>query len=355
MNSKKKYTVAVVATMSAGKSTLLNAMLGDNLLPTKNTACTATIFRIEDHDGLIAFEGRYRQNDVWGSWSPVNRETLAKWNECGFGEIEIRGNLPGIKNVGNKCQIVLWDTPGPNNAMSNDHKEITKKVISQAEYCNLLCVLNATASGVKDEGKLLAFIKTEIAKAKNEIRPFFVLNKIDELDYDAGERITEIGKTVIDYIKNLGFKNPIVIPMCASLSLLIRQCLKTARKMTAREVNGEIDKAEKSNSLMSRYHSQATLLEWKQSELRKLLRRFDRLRSEYELTLRQNPMTQRALENLQATTIPSTRRKGKIKIAGTDFDYATLCQIDHLTGVPILEYLLEQKLNGWVKKTRRQK
>ncbi|MBQ6976012.1 MAG: dynamin family protein, partial [Selenomonadaceae bacterium] len=33
--SAKRYSVAVVATMSAGKSTLLNAMLGKKILPSK--------------------------------------------------------------------------------------------------------------------------------------------------------------------------------------------------------------------------------------------------------------------------------------------------------------------------------
>ena len=44
------FEVCVVATMSAGKSTLINAMLGSKLMPSKQEACTAIITRIKDED-----------------------------------------------------------------------------------------------------------------------------------------------------------------------------------------------------------------------------------------------------------------------------------------------------------------
>ena len=52
--------VNVVATMSAGKSTLINALLGKKLMPSKQGACTATITRIQDNDAstleAVAFD-----------------------------------------------------------------------------------------------------------------------------------------------------------------------------------------------------------------------------------------------------------------------------------------------------------
>lgn len=44
------FPVNVIATMSSGKSTLINALLGINLMPSKNEACTATITEILDID-----------------------------------------------------------------------------------------------------------------------------------------------------------------------------------------------------------------------------------------------------------------------------------------------------------------
>ena len=44
------FEVAVVATMSAGKSTLINALLGEQLMPSAQGNCTAIITKIRDDD-----------------------------------------------------------------------------------------------------------------------------------------------------------------------------------------------------------------------------------------------------------------------------------------------------------------
>ena len=54
-----QYSVAVVATMSAGKSTLLNALMVEDLLPTNIMACTSTVFAIIDDDKAEKFMGRH--------------------------------------------------------------------------------------------------------------------------------------------------------------------------------------------------------------------------------------------------------------------------------------------------------
>ena len=48
---KDLFEVIVVATMSAGKSTVINALIGQELLHSANEATTATITRIHDKDG----------------------------------------------------------------------------------------------------------------------------------------------------------------------------------------------------------------------------------------------------------------------------------------------------------------
>lgn len=55
-----KFEINVVATMSSGKSTLINALLGQQLMPAANEATTATIVKIIDTDqdnfSAIAFD-----------------------------------------------------------------------------------------------------------------------------------------------------------------------------------------------------------------------------------------------------------------------------------------------------------
>ena len=48
-----EFEINVVATMSSGKSTLINSLLSKKILPSSNEACTATITRIKDTDNSI--------------------------------------------------------------------------------------------------------------------------------------------------------------------------------------------------------------------------------------------------------------------------------------------------------------
>ena len=56
---KREFTnveVFAIATMSAGKSTLINALLSKKLLPSSNEACTATITKIINKNQIIDIE-----------------------------------------------------------------------------------------------------------------------------------------------------------------------------------------------------------------------------------------------------------------------------------------------------------
>ena len=44
-NRKNLKRVLVVSTMSSGKSTLINALIGQDLFPSRNDACTAKIIK----------------------------------------------------------------------------------------------------------------------------------------------------------------------------------------------------------------------------------------------------------------------------------------------------------------------
>ena len=103
---EKVYSVAVVATMSAGKSTILNSLVGERLLPSRNEACTATVCKVEDVDSMETFEGRPKVNGSWQDWhKPVVRDDIDSWNDSKVDEIELRGNLPWINNTADDVKI----------------------------------------------------------------------------------------------------------------------------------------------------------------------------------------------------------------------------------------------------------
>jgi len=130
------FEIAVVATMSSGKSTLINAMLGTELLPARNEATTTTVSYIHDDDNADHFRCEYREyiddRRIQQTYNPVTLENMNELNSTCVPEIHIYGDIVGISSQ--KLKLVLTDTPGPNNSRTEDHKMHTFKVIKDSKY-----------------------------------------------------------------------------------------------------------------------------------------------------------------------------------------------------------------------------
>ena len=78
----RDFEVCVVATMSAGKSTLINALLGQKLMPSKQEACTAIITRLKDNDtNPWQAEVYDRNNYLLETHSELTYETMRRLND----------------------------------------------------------------------------------------------------------------------------------------------------------------------------------------------------------------------------------------------------------------------------------
>ena len=155
------FEIAVVATMSSGKSTLINAMLGTELLPARNEATTATLSYIHDDDNADHFRCEYIDDrGIQQTYDPVTLENMNELNSACVPEIHLYGDIVGISSQ--KLKLVLTDTPGPNNSRTADHKMHTFKVIKDSKYKPMiLYVLNGTQLETNDDNTLL----NEIADA----------------------------------------------------------------------------------------------------------------------------------------------------------------------------------------------
>ena len=124
-----EFEIAVVATMSAGKSTLINAMLGTELLPARNEATTATLARIHDDDDADHFVGEAIDNEgeCVKCYDPLTVAEMEEMNDDKISEIEITGNIVGITSK--NLKLVLTDTPGTNNSQNDNHKVHTYNLI----------------------------------------------------------------------------------------------------------------------------------------------------------------------------------------------------------------------------------
>ena len=182
----RKLEIGIVAAMSAGKSTLINALLGKKLMPVAHKATTATIVRIvhknQDNYHAIAYD---EKNNVMADYKDVSYKQMQMLNDdVRVSEIVIEGRIPCVASVG--MELVLLDTPGPNNARNNQHKMMTRRLLkNNNSHPNLvLFVLNATNLNTTDESGILDFVSKSMAEGNKHSRDryIFALNKMDQFN-----------------------------------------------------------------------------------------------------------------------------------------------------------------------------
>lgn len=221
------FEVNVIATMSSGKSTLVNSLLGMDLMPARNEACTATIARITDDDHAQDFMAQRFgfDNKPISELVKIDNETLAKWNDDpATSRIEIKGNIPTVDETSDCCMVFV-DTPGPNNSRNDDHRRATYEAIQSKQLSMVLYVLNSTQLCTNDDQQLLNKVCEVMQEGgrKAQDRFVFIANKIDAFDPANGESVTKTLKNVYDYLASFGIEHPLVIPTSAYLAKLLRK------------------------------------------------------------------------------------------------------------------------------------
>ena len=241
-----RFEVSVIATMSSGKSTLINSLLHTELLPSENRACTATIAQILDNDDMDHYEAEClnSEREVIYPRTNVTLENIKQFNaDEAVRYINIEGSIPAIPS--DKIRLCLRDTPGPNNSRNENHGAITRSIIKDSNAV-VLYVMNAENFAIKDDKNLLQDIASEMKRSGKQSRDrfIFVLNKCDVLDEEKGETVELFLRDVRDYLKGFGIIDPILIPTSAELALLIRKTWKGEKLSRKQEnaKNGNIDR-----------------------------------------------------------------------------------------------------------------
>lgn len=221
--------VNVVATMSAGKSTLINALLGKKLMPSKQGACTATITKIQDDDDdtfkATAFDANKTEIE---HYSVLDYKTMVALNRNpNVSEVQVSGNIPFVTSE--EVSLVLIDTPGPDNARDKKHGLVTAKALDQSSKMLVLFVMNG---GKLHDDAQDAFLR-RIAKSmsvggkQSRERFMFVINKVDAYEEDDDDIANETIPDTIKYLEDMGIENPNIFPAAAEPALLIRRYFNT--------------------------------------------------------------------------------------------------------------------------------
>lgn len=221
------FPINVVATMSSGKSTLINALLSYELMPSKNEACTATITEITDTDKNFFQAIAYNTEN-----EPIERIELLTYEEMdrlnsddNVQRIAVDGDIPFID--ANDIALRLVDTPGPNNSQNQAHKNTTYSAIKNGSNNLILYVLNGTQMGINDDATLLDYVAKQIQEGGKQVRDrfLFVVNKMDGFDPQK-EGIEKAINAAKKYLNDHGIDDPQIFPCSAYTALNIRTHLK---------------------------------------------------------------------------------------------------------------------------------
>lgn len=230
-----RYNVAVCATMSSGKSTFINALLGKDYIPSRNEACTAKITSISDNDYLKGIMGCKVENNGRQIFNnEVNRSTLEDWNnDNNVQRIFLEGDLEDVQS--NQGVLVINDTPGTNYSQDERHSDSTLNFLNTERIDMIIYLINVEHVSTTDNTILLKQIK-EYVLDKYQAKILFLVNKIDSFDVEKSDNIEISLENIKKDLINLGYKDPIIMPVVANAARLFKMVLKgqsLSRKETA--------------------------------------------------------------------------------------------------------------------------
>ncbi len=234
---KEPAGIMVTATMSAGKSTFINALIGKYICLSQNMACTSKIHCIVNK----AFEDGYSTEYDHDLVMTAGKEELFHNNELNPSDkiVVSTGFTGGLS----KQRIIVNDSPGVNYSGDAEHKQITERLIKAKNYNLLIYVMNATQLATNDESDHLDYVKKTVGR----IPVLFVINKIDTFNVEE-EDIQGAIQRQIEMLKKKGFRDPIVCPVSSRAGYLAKQ-FKTGRlsKSEERELYNYVDKFDQMN------------------------------------------------------------------------------------------------------------
>ena len=207
--SKDERRIIVTANMSAGKSTLINALVGKPIARTSQEVCTGNV--------CYLFNKAYEDNNIHLSTQGLNLSATADdlhdydWN----GQISIASYFTGI--MSDIPRLCIIDTPGVDAALYKEHSRRAHDALLRDNYDAILYIVSPTHLGTDAEKKHLQWAAQNLKKEKI----IFVLNKLDDY-HDFSDSVEESVHDFKDDLLKIGFENPIICPISAYFSYLLK-------------------------------------------------------------------------------------------------------------------------------------
>lgn len=208
IKTKQQYKIAVVANMSAGKSTFINALFGNSILPAYShatTDCPIYIYSDDNSDNDMAIveftDGKETvelpkelvQKEI-KYYAQKDSETLDEKYK-NVKKIDLYWDFHVLQNSEkDDVDFVVIDTPGPNNTdeYAFKHSSVTKNIIlNEADMVLYLFDYEQIDANLESSENNLWGLIQQRKEKEPTFEVLFIINKIDKA-FEDNEKIEEV-------------------------------------------------------------------------------------------------------------------------------------------------------------------
>lgn len=258
----KDFRVVFTGVYSSGKSTVINALVGKNILPQAEGTCTDKICYIKHDRDVVYSKVVYTKEDgdkkeflcEDGEHTQNLIRRASGVNDLDKVEVYVDMSHLYPKNLEDQFKLVFVDTPGTESEEGDDiskrnedetHIELTKRILSSddKEMVVLVSDKKTESSGIT---KILDIFENKAGEDRGcyNDRFLFVLNKCDDYDYrtDLNENLESVVQKLKETVskkshgrERRNIANPRIFPISAGAALAIKIGCNDARNRPKRE------------------------------------------------------------------------------------------------------------------------
>lgn len=206
--------IIVTANISAGKSTLINAIVGKPITKTSQGVCTgnATYILSKSHeDRCFSLAGK----DL------ILKATLDQLRDTDWEYPQTMSAWFCTADQSSPKRVRIIDTPGVNASQHREHTQIARDEITKQRFDVAIYVVNPTNLGTDAELRHIRWTYNHVPQDKT----VFVLNKLDKYSTDNSDSVEESIHGLRKDLQSIGYENPVICPVSAYFALLLKMKL----------------------------------------------------------------------------------------------------------------------------------